>query len=128
MCGLRAILPLALLAVAGPVWAFNVNALKETPVSRLTADETKAFRTMVLRALDETPDGMSAEWRAPRTRFTSKITPQRSYTEGKLRCRETTVEADAQDRFQRGSYTFCKPAKGDWQIRTAVTRPKGKKP
>lgn len=58
-----------------------MNAFKETPVSRLTADETKAFRTIVLRALYETPDGMSVEWRAQRTRFVGKITPQRSYTE-----------------------------------------------
>ena len=59
----------------------------------------------------------TVEWKAPKTRFASKITPQKTFSDGKAKCRETTVESDAHDRFQRGLYTFCKGDKGDWQFK-----------
>jgi len=97
--------------------ALNMSGLKDAPITRLTADELKAFRATVMKVLDETPNGTTVEWRAPKTRFVSKITPTRSFSEAGLRCREATIESDAHDRFQRGRYTFCKGAKGDWEFR-----------
>ena len=114
------------LALAAPALAVNMSGFKEAPITRLTGEELKAFRAVVMKTLDETPDGMSVEWRAPKTRFVSKITPLKSYSEGKLRCREATVESDAHDRYQRGLYSFCKGAKGDWQFKSPLpkSRPK----
>jgi surface antigen len=113
--------------LAAPAPAINMSGFKDAPVTRLSGEELKAFRAAVMKALDDTPDGMSVEWKAPKTRFVSKITPQRSFTEGKLRCRETTVESDAHDRYQRGLYTFCKGAKGDWQFKSVAPKTRAKK-
>jgi surface antigen len=120
------LLAASLAALAAPAFALNMNGLKEAPVTRLTGEELKAYRIAVMRALDELHDGMSTEWRAPKTRFTSKITPQRTFTEGKLRCREATIEADAYDRYQRGLYVLCKAPKGDWHFKAPATRTKAK--
>jgi len=115
---IRTLLLLALLAAASPVIAINMNGFKDAPITRLTGEELKAFRAAVMKALDEAPEGTTVEWKAPKTPFVSKITPQRRFSDGKLQCREATIESDARDRFQRGLYTFCKQANGDWQFKT----------
>ena len=106
----------ALSVVMAPALALNMSGFKDAPITRLTAEELKAFRAAVMKVLDDTSDGKTVEWRAPKTRFVSKITPQRSFSEGNLRCREATIESDSHDRFQRGLYTFCKGDKGDWEF------------
>ena len=116
-----------LLVAACPAWALNMNAFKEAPITRLSTDEVKEFKAAVMKALDDTKDGATVEWKAPRTNFVSKITPQKTFEDGKSKCREATIESDAHDRFQRGVYTFCKGQKGEWQFRRPPDRSKGKK-
>jgi len=123
---IRRFLAVTLLAVAGPAWAVNMNVFKDAPITRLNADEVKEFRAAVMKTLDTGADGATVEWKAPKTKFVSKITPQKSFTEGKSKCREATIESDAHDRFQRGVYTFCKGEKGDWQFKLPASKSKGK--
>ena len=111
----------ALTALAMPAAAVNINVFKDAPITRLNGDEVKAFRAAVTKTLDEGADGVTVEWKAPKTEFTSKITPQKLFEDGKYRCREATIESEAHDRFQRGRYTFCKGDKGDWQFRNPRT-------
>lgn len=108
----------ALLAFGGSAWALNMSGFRDAPITRLTGEELKAFRAAVMKALDEAPEGTTVEWKAPKTPFVGKITPQRRFSDGKLQCREATIESDARDRFQRGLYTFCRQANGEWQFKT----------
>jgi surface antigen len=123
---IRRFLAFTLLAVACPAGAVNMNVFKDAPITRLNADEVKEFRAAVMKTLDTGADGATVEWKAPKTKFVSKITPQKSFTEGKSKCREATIESDAHDRFQRGVYTFCKGEKGDWQFKLPASKSKGK--
>jgi surface antigen len=100
------LLLLALALAVPPAAALNMSGFKDAPITRLKKDELKAFRSAVMKMLDETPDGATMEWKAPTTRFTSKVTPTRSYSDGKRKCRDATIESDSHDRFQRGLYTF----------------------
>ena len=115
-----------MLLAAAPAWAVNTNVFKDAPITRLTGEELKAFRAEVMKTLDGAPDGTTVEWRAPKTRFVSKITPNSRFADGKFTCREATIESDAHDLYQRGRYTFCKGAKGDWQFRTPSGASKAK--
>jgi len=103
-----------------------MSGFKDAPITRLTGEELKMFRAAVMKALDEAPEGTTVEWKAPKTPFVSRITPQRRFSDGKLQCREATIESDARDRFQRGLYTFCKQANGEWQFKIPGARPKTK--
>ena len=123
---IRTLFALTLLAVMCPAWALNMNGFKDAPLTRLTGEELKAYRAAVMKALDVTPEGATVEWKAPKTPFTSRITPTKSFTDGKQQCREATIESDARDRFQRGRYTFCKQANGEWQFRIPGSKPKAK--
>jgi surface antigen len=118
------LLLLALLAVGGPAFALNMSGFKDAPITRLTGEELKAFRAALMKVLDETPEGTTVEWRAPKTPFVSKVTPRKSFTDGKQPCREVTIESDARDLFQRGLYTFCKQANGEWQFRIPAAKSK----
>ena len=123
---IRMIAPLALMIVMSPASALNMSGFKDAPITRLTGEELKAFRAALMKTLDETPEGTTVEWKAPKTPFVSKITPTRSFTDGKLPCREATIESDARDRYQRGLYVFCKAANGEWQFKIPGARPKAK--
>ena len=123
---IRIILPLTLIVVMSPALALNMNGFKDAPITRLSSEELKVFRAFVMKTLDQTPDGTTVEWKAEKTKFVSKLTPQRSFTEGKLPCREITIDSDAHDRYQRGLYTLCKTANGEWQFKTPGVKQKAK--
>jgi surface antigen len=107
-----------------PAVALNMSGFKDAPITRLTGEELKAFRAALMKVLDEAPEGSTVEWKAPKTPFVSKITPMRTFADGSRQGREATIESDARDRFQRGVYTFCKQANGEWQF--SFPKSKGK--
>jgi surface antigen len=120
----RIVFSVAAALLAWPAFALNWNVLKDAPISRLNEDEVKIFRAFVLKTLDQTPDGTAVEWKAPKTPFTSKITPLNRFDDAGTPCRDATIESDARDRHMRGRYTFCKKGKGDWEFATpAAKRP-----
>jgi surface antigen len=104
-----------------------MSVFKDAPMTRLNAEETQAFSKVIINALDQGPEGTTVEWKAPKTQFTSKITPGKSTSEGKRQCREVVIESEAKDRFQRGTYSFCKAASGQWQFAVPDSKPAKKK-
>ena len=123
---MRGVLASMLLLAACTAWALNMNGFKDAPITRLSAEEVKEFRAAVTKVLDDGKDGATVEWKAPKTKFVSKITPQKTFADGKLKCREATIESDSHDRFQRGLYTFCKSQKGDWQFKIPAGKTQAK--
>jgi surface antigen len=112
----RLLVALIASAAAGAAFALNTAVFHDAPVTRLTAPELEAFKSFVEKTLDEAPDGKTVEWKAPTTRFVSKVTPHNSFTQGGNRCRETTVDSDSHDRQMRGRYLFCKVSTGAWEF------------
>lgn len=108
---------IAMISFSAPAWALNESFLKDAPVSRLSEEEFKAFWAFAMKTLDTTPDGTTVEWKAAKTTFTSKLTPQRTFTDGALRCREMIIDSDSRDRQMRGVYELCKKGK-DWEFKT----------
>ncbi|HEY6240316.1 MAG TPA: hypothetical protein VIW78_05705 [Burkholderiales bacterium] len=107
---------LAAIFFIAPAWALNDSILKDAPISRLGKDELKTFWAFVMTTLDTAPDGKTVEWKAAKARFTSKLTPQRSFTDGALKCRELIIDSDSGDRQARGVYQLCKQGK-EWEFR-----------
>lgn len=114
---------LALAGIAMPGWALNMSGFKDAPMTRLSADEVTQFRAVVIKTLESAPDGSTVEWKAPKTPFTSRITPSKSYSENKRKCRETTIESESKDRQERGAYLFCKAAGGEWGFAQPASKP-----
>lgn len=114
-------------AVASTAFAINTSVFHDAPITRLSEAELEAFKSFVHGILDDSPDGKTVEWKAPKTRFVSKITPHNSFTQNGNRCRQTTIESDAHDRYQRGRYLFCKVGGKTWEFALPGARPAGKK-
>ncbi len=113
---------IVLATLAAPAFAMNMNVFKDAPMTRLTSEELKTFAKTIQNTLETGADGVTVEWKAPKTPFTSKITPVSTVTEGKRKCRDTTIESEAKDRFQRGTYSFCKAEAGQWQLRSPSSK------
>ena len=102
--------------VASAAFAINASVFLEAPVTRLSAEELKEFVAFIDKTLDQAPEGVLVEWRAPKTKFVSKLTPGKFTTKGGRKCREMTIESESGDRYQRGRYLFCKVASGAWEF------------
>ena len=123
MAGIRMAAAVAAMFLMAPTWAQYDSFLKDAPVSRLNKEEVEAFWAFMMKTLDTTPDGETVEWKAPKSTFTSKITLQRSFNDGALKCRELTIDSDSRDRQMRGVYELCKKGK-DWEFRAPSRRTK----
>ena len=98
-------------------FAANLAFLRDAPITRLSEPELATFKAFVMKILDEEPDGKTVEWSAPKTRFTSKITLDKSFTDSGRRCRTVKVDSNAHDVQMRGTYMLCKVSNGDWEFR-----------
>jgi surface antigen len=125
---MRIILAVVAAVLTSPVLALNWSGLKDAPISRLNEDEMETFRVFVLKTLDEAPDGTTVQWKAPKTVFTSKITPLNRFDDAGMKCRDATIESAARDRSARGRYTFCKKGKNDWEFTSSTAKRPAKGP
>ncbi|MDH3314611.1 MAG: hypothetical protein OER43_02425 [Gammaproteobacteria bacterium] len=112
----RILVVMAMSLIASGAFAVNSSVFLDAPITRLSTEELQTFTTFVDKALDESPDGKTVEWKAPKTRFWSKLTPGKRFSEGGRKCRELTIESDSHDRYQRGRYQFCKDDAGNWKL------------
>ena len=103
--------------ITGAAFAANLAFLRDAPITRLSEGELATFKAFVMKTLDEKPDGQTVEWTAPKTRFTSRITLDKSFTDSGRRCRTVTVNSKAHDLQMRGSYMLCKVSNEDWEFR-----------
>ena len=78
-------------ALAAPAFALNMSVFKDAPVTRLSTGELKTFSATIQNTLETGADGATVEWKAPKTPFTSKITPVNTSTDGKRKCRDATI-------------------------------------
>jgi surface antigen len=118
---------IAMSMIASGAFAINASVFLDAPITRLSVEELETFTTFVDKTLDESPDGETVEWKASKTRFWSKLTPGKRFTEGGRKCRELTIESDSHDRYQRGRYQFCKNDAGAWKLASPKTRPAARK-
>ncbi len=81
-----------------------MGGFKDTPVTRLSAGEVTRFRAVVIKTLDTAFDGTTVDWKSPKTPFVTRVTLVKSFSEGKRKCREATIESEVRDRSGRGTW------------------------
>src|SRR5687767_2239419 len=94
----RTAVALLTFALCAPALAVNTSFLKDAPITRLNAEELKAYRAFLDKTLSDGADGVAAEWSASKTTFTSKVTPAARLKDGALECREAVIDSAASDR------------------------------
>jgi hypothetical protein len=99
------------LTLVQPALAANMNFMKDAPVTTLTKDELTAFSAFVDKTLSEGAEGSTVEWKAPKTPFTSKLTPAKTYKADTLECGTCELSQRVGTAPSAALIRFCK--KGD---------------
>ena len=113
------IIPAALalgLTAALPAHAINMRFLAETPYAQFSPADKKTMKANVERALDETADGATLDWRNEASGASGSITPQRSFERDGRKCRELRIQNTFRTRRGDGLHTFCQDPAGTWQL------------
>ena len=114
---IRFVIGSVVVVTACTAFAANLGFLRDAPITRLSEEELATYRAFVIKTLDEDPDGKTVVWKAPKTRFTSKLTLDKSFVDSGRRCRTVKITSETDDRQMTGSHMFCKVSNGDWEFR-----------
>lgn len=113
------IIPAALalgLAAALPAHAINMGFLSQTPYAQFSPADKKTMKANVERALEETADGATLDWKNEASGASGSISPQRSLERDGRKCREALVRNTFKTLKGEGIYTFCRDTAGKWQL------------
>jgi surface antigen len=113
------ILWLCVLAVAchaGAAMAVNMRFLRNTPMARFNEQDNKLLQAAFVKAMNEGADGSPVEWRNDRTGAGGTITPIESFEREGAKCRKAQFTTYYKTLKGGGDYSFCKNAKGTWQL------------
>lgn len=112
-------LTVALLALAAvPSWAFNTQFLKETPYTKFSKEDKRLLTQNIDKALAESGDGQTTEWKNEASGASGSLTPQKSFERDGRKCREIEVRnryKALQDQGP-GVFIYCQDKSGKWQL------------
>ena len=110
-----AILAVALMTSSATL-ALNLLPLGDLPLRHMTEEDREILKTAVIAALDQTPDGTTAEWSNPATGAFGELTPRTSFERSGRSCRDLEVANSAGGRSNRLVVTLCRQPDGEWRI------------
>ena len=111
------------LGLSLPVWAGNLNFLKNGPVSKFTDGDWKIMQETTRSALDDAPDGEAVGWSNPESGASGTIRPMDSYDMDGMRCRRTELFNSAKGLSGNSQFDYCRQADGAWKIATPPRSP-----
>jgi surface antigen len=111
---ITAMLALGLAATAAH--AINLQFLSQTPYAQFPPADKKTMKATILRALDETADGATLDWKNEASGASGSISPQRSFERDGRNCRELRIQNTFRTRTGEGLHTFCRDSAGKWQL------------
>jgi len=91
-------------------------ALKDTPVSRFTAEDYALMKQRVDEALQATKEGEKLEWRNDKTGASGSVIPMDRLTWNGMSCRRLQIVNVYGSTTGKGVYKFCQKTPGVWKI------------
>jgi len=96
--------------------AFDVLGIGDMPIRYMTDEDLTVFKAAVIRTLDQSADGVSANWANQNTGAHGTLTPIASFSQQAQKCRKLEVANSAGGRDNRSVFTLCKSPDGDWKV------------
>lgn len=112
----RFLCALTLLTSVGVAMATNMGFLRNSPMSRFNSRDHELLQAAFLKAMNDEPEGSTVTWANDRTGAGGTVTPIESFERAGARCRKATFTTKVQSLTGGGEYSFCKTAKGNWQL------------
>jgi surface antigen len=105
-----------LLACQGGAMAANMGFLSKTPMSRFNDQDNKMLQAAFQKAMNDSADGTTVEWKNDNTTSGGTITPIESFERQGAKCRKTKVTTEHKLLKNEGEYSFCKTSSGAWKM------------
>jgi surface antigen len=116
---------LVLLLLAGAIntaSAANVRWLKDSALSKMTAEDMEILRSAARNVLDYGPDNESRRWENTGTGARGVVTPLDSFEQDGMFCRRLEAFSEVAGVSGRGVYVFCRQEDGTWRIPASSSR------
>ena len=107
---------LVLLVACQGAMAANMAFLDNTPISRFNDQDNKMLQAAFQKAMNDSEDGTTVEWKNEKTTSGGTITPIESFERQGAKCRKAKVTTEYKLLRGEGQYNFCKNAKGAWKL------------
>ena len=105
-----------LLMCQGGAMAANMGFLDNTPISRFNDQDNKMLQAAFQKAMNESEDGTTVEWKNEKTTSGGTFTPIESFERQGAKCRKAKVTTEHKLLKGEGQYNFCKNSKGAWKL------------
>ena len=96
--------------------AANMSFLDKTPISRFNDQDNKMLQAAFQKAMNDSEDGTTVEWKNEKTNSGGTITPVSTFERKGAKCRKTKVTTEHKLLKGEGEYNFCKNSKGTWSM------------
>jgi len=106
----------ALVAVGFSVHAQNMGFLRDSPIQRMTKEDTVMMMRNSSEALNRNANGETSGWSNPKTGASGTATPLRTFTQKGMKCRETRYTNHAGGFNGESTFTLCRVASGEWKV------------
>jgi len=106
----------ALAATSLAVNAQNMGFLRDSPIQRMTREDTVMMMRNSSEALSRNADGETSGWSNPKTGASGTATPLRTFTEKGMKCRETRYTNHAGGFNGESTFNLCRVASGEWKV------------
>lgn len=108
--------------VTATAFAGNVRWMKDTALSKMTAEDMEVLRNAARNALDYGADGEPRRWENAETGAEGVLTPQASFERDGAFCRRLELFNYVKGVSGRSVYVFCRQKDGTWRIGPAAKK------
>jgi surface antigen len=106
ICAMAALMAAAAVPAFALPWT-NFNGVRDAPMTKFNAADTKLMTQTLYRTLSSGEDGVTVSWSNPATTSGGSITPAKD-PKGRAHCRLAQVENHFRDMRGDHAYIFCK--------------------
>src|SRR5262245_32891677 len=106
----------ALVAAGLPVHGQNLGFLRDSPIQKMTPDDTKMMMRNSTEALNRNADGETSGWSNSKTGASGTATPLRTFTQKGMKCREIRYTNHAGGFNGETTFNLCRVASGEWKV------------
>ena len=106
----------ALVAASFSVHAQNMGFLRDSPIQKMTPQDSEMMMRNSNEALNRNADGETSGWSNPKTGASGTATPLRTFTQKGMKCRETQYTNHAGGFNGASTFTLCQVASGQWKV------------
>ena len=97
--------------------AFNTQFLDDAPIARFNKKDIEIMLDTITETLDNVENGVTVDWKNPKTGHHGTVTPRSRTTRDGMECREVDIQNVAGNFNGRAIHLMCK-MDGEWKAVT----------